>query len=36
MSHRMKITLPNPTMARLQALAEERGEPASRIAAQMV
>jgi hypothetical protein len=36
MSYRMKITLPDPTMARLQALAEERGEPMSRIAAHMV
>jgi hypothetical protein len=36
MSYRMKITLPDPTMAQLEALAEQRGEPASRIAAQMV
>ncbi len=36
MSYRMKITLPDPTMAHLEALAEQRGEPASRIAAQMV
>ena len=32
----MTITLPDPTMARLETLAEQRGEPASRIAAQMV
>jgi hypothetical protein len=36
MSYRMKITLPDPTMAQLEALAEQRGEPASRVAAQMV
>jgi hypothetical protein len=36
MSYRMKITLPDPTMAQLEALAEQRGEPASRIASQMV
>ena len=36
MSYRMKITLPDPIMAQLEALAEQRGEPASRIAAQMV
>ena len=32
MSYRMKITLPDPTMAQLEALAEQRGEPASRSA----
>ncbi|HSZ70817.1 MAG TPA: hypothetical protein VK756_10705 [Solirubrobacteraceae bacterium] len=32
----MKITLPDPTMAQLEILAEQRGEPASRIATQMV
>jgi hypothetical protein len=36
MSYRMKITLPDPTMTQLEALAEQRGEPASRIAAQMI
>jgi hypothetical protein len=36
MSYRMKITLPDPTMAQLETLAEQRGEPVSRIAAQMV
>jgi hypothetical protein len=36
MSYRMKITLPDPTMAQLEILAEQRGEPASRIAAQMI
>jgi hypothetical protein len=36
MSYRMKITLPDPTMAQLEALAERRGEPVSRVAAQMV
>lgn len=36
MSYRMKITLPDPTMSQLEALAEQRGEPASRIASQMV
>jgi len=36
MSYRMKITLPDPTMAQLETLAEQRGEPASRVAAQMV
>jgi hypothetical protein len=36
MSYRMKITLPDPIMAQLEALAERRGEPASRIAAHMV
>jgi hypothetical protein len=36
MSHRIKITLPDPTMAHLKALAEQRGEPASRIAAQLI
>ena len=36
MSYRMKITLPDPTMAQLEALAEQRGEPASRVAAQLI
>jgi hypothetical protein len=36
MSYRLKITLPDPTMAQLEALAEQRGEPASRVAAQLV
>jgi len=36
MSYRMKITLPDPTMTQLEALAEQRGEPASRVATQMV
>ncbi len=36
MSYRMKITLPDPTMTQLEVLAERRGEPASRVAAQMV
>jgi hypothetical protein len=36
MSYRMKITLPDPTMTQLEALAEQRGEPAWRIATQMV
>ncbi len=36
MSYRMKITLPDPTRAQLEALAEQRGEPASRVAAQMI
>lgn len=36
MSYRMKITLPDPTMTQLEALAEQRGEPASRVATQIV
>jgi hypothetical protein len=36
MSYRLKITLPDPTMAQLEALAEQCGEPASRVAAQLV
>jgi hypothetical protein len=32
----MKITLADPTVAQLEALAEQRGEPASRVAAQMI
>jgi hypothetical protein len=36
MSYRIKITLPDPTMAQLEALAELRGEPASRVAAQLI
>jgi|SRR5580693_771600 hypothetical protein len=36
MSYRMKITLADPTVAQLEALAEQRGEPASRVAAQMI
>jgi hypothetical protein len=27
MSYRMKITLPDPTMTQLEALAEQRGNP---------
>jgi hypothetical protein len=36
MSYRIKITLPDPTMDQLEALAEQRGEPASRVAAQLI
>ena len=36
MSRRIKMTLPDPLVAQLEALAEERGEPTSRIAAQLV
>ena len=36
MSYRMKITLPDPTMAQLQELARSHGEPVSRVAARMV
>jgi len=36
MSHRLKITLPEPAMTQLEAIAEQREEPVSRIAAQMV
>jgi hypothetical protein len=36
MSYRLKITLPDPTMAQLEALAEQRGEPASRVATQLI
>jgi hypothetical protein len=36
MSRRIKITLPDPLVAQLEALAEERGEPTSRVAAQLV
>jgi hypothetical protein len=36
MSYRMKITLPDPTMAQLQQLATSNGEPVSRVAAHMV
>ena len=32
----MKITLADPTVVQLEALAEQRGEPASRVAAQMI
>jgi hypothetical protein len=32
----MKITLPNPRVAQLEALAEERGEPVARVAARMI
>ncbi len=35
MSRRIKITLPDPLVAQLEALAEERGEPTSRVAAQL-
>lgn len=35
-SYRIKITLPDPTMAQLEALAEQRGEPASRVASQLI
>lgn len=36
MSYRIKITLPDPTMDQLETLAEQRGEPASRVAAQLI
>jgi hypothetical protein len=36
MSYRMKITLPDPIMARLEDLATSNGEPVSRVAARMV
>lgn len=36
MSHRMKITLPDPLMAQLQELAANTGEPVSRVATRMV
>jgi hypothetical protein len=36
MSRRIKITLPDPLVAQLETLAEERGEPTSRVAAQLV
>ena len=36
MSRRVKITLPDPLVSQLEALAEERGEPTSRVAAQFV
>lgn len=36
MSQRIKITLPDPLVAQLQALVDERGEPMSRVAAQCV
>lgn len=36
MSRRIKMTLPDPLVAQLEALAEERGEPTSRVAAQLV
>lgn len=36
MSFRLKITLPDPVMEQLDALAEAYGEPLSRVAAQMV
>ncbi len=32
MSYRMKITLPDPIVTQLEALAEQRGEPAARVA----
>jgi hypothetical protein len=36
MSRRMKITLPDPLMTQLRALAANNGEPVSRVAARMV
>ncbi|MGN6373236.1 MAG: hypothetical protein ACTHM1_09645 [Solirubrobacteraceae bacterium] len=36
MSRRLKITLPDPLMAHLEAVAHERGEPVSRVAAQFL
>jgi hypothetical protein len=36
MSYRMKITLPDPIVTQLGALAEQRGEPAARVAAKMI
>jgi hypothetical protein len=36
MSRRIKMTLPDPLVAQLEELAEERGEPIARIAAQFV
>ena len=36
MSRRIKMTLPDTLVAHLEAIAEERGEPPSRIAAQLV
>jgi hypothetical protein len=36
MSRRIKMTLPDPLVAQLEELAEERGEPTSRVAAQLV
>jgi hypothetical protein len=36
MSHRMKITLPDPLMAELKELAARNGEPVARVAAEMV
>jgi hypothetical protein len=36
MSYRMKITLPDPMMARLKELAASGGEPVSRVAARIV
>lgn len=36
MSYRLKITLPDPVMGQLEALAASVGEPASRLAAEMV
>ncbi len=36
MSRRIKMTLPDPLVAQLEALAEARGEPTSRVAAQLV
>jgi hypothetical protein len=36
MSYRMKITLPDPIVTQLEALAEQRGEPAARVATKMI
>lgn len=36
MSHRMKITLPDPILTQLQELAANNGEPVSRVAARMI
>ena len=36
MSYRIKITLPNPIADQLDTIAEQRAEPASRVAAKMI
>jgi hypothetical protein len=36
MSYRMKITLPDPIVTQLEALADQRGEPVARVAAKMI
>lgn len=36
MSNRLKITLPDPTLAQLRALAQRREEPLARVAAQII